>query len=84
MYELSRMRDIRALEFFIFGGVPEVAEPMHGRDFHAQAHVVFTRSLPETSLLHQPQTCGIKTGRLEFDVKTGAMTIIDYDPPQGA
>ena len=70
MYPLSRLRDIRSLELFLFGGVPETAEQMYERDSHPYTDIRTTRR--GVSMGKNPrQQDGIIVERVKINLKTG-------------
>jgi len=84
MYGLDRLRDIRWLDYYLFGGVPATPEPMHGRrDHHHQAAIRYT-GYSAGRRPAAPQEEGIITGYVEFDLDTGEFTIHCDDPGDAA
>jgi len=84
MCSIDRLRDIRALEFFLFGGIPESAESMFERDSHNHFDVRKTRrglAGDDDSLLAES---GLVVGVIEVDPRTGAVSIKRYDERSSA
>ena len=79
MSTLERLKDIRELEFFLFGGIPEAPEFMFERDSHNHVDVRKTRRglASESEFFVGEQ--GEVTAIIEIDPATGAMTIRKSD-----
>ena len=70
MYPLERLREIRELELFLFGGVPETPEPTYERDVHGFSGVRFPHcDLHDMKTESLPQ--GEVVGWLEYHRDTG-------------
>ena len=71
------MKEIRALEFFLFGGIPEAPETMFERDSHHHAEVRRTRR----GLATDPESFATESGSvvaiMEIDYDTGDVTLRD-------
>jgi hypothetical protein len=79
MYGLDRLRDIRWLEYYLFGGVPATPEPMYGRgDYHHHGAIRHTRYRID-GRADEHREVGTVTGYVEFDVDTGEFTIHSYE-----
>lgn len=79
MCSIDRLRDIRALEFFLFGGIPEAPESMFERDSHNHVDVRRTRrGLADEPDFHHAES-GVVTAMIELDPATGVVTIIRAD-----
>ena len=63
MYGIDTLRNIMALQFYLFGGVPE-------EDFYANKHIESLRPEPE----HDE---GEVIGYIEYNLDTGELTIHD-------
>jgi hypothetical protein len=50
MYPVDRDRDIRELDVLVFGGIPEVPQPVFERDTYAYSELRRTRQLPHSSV----------------------------------
>ena len=78
MYPLSRVRDVRELDLFIFGGVPEIPEPNYERDIHAYSEMRTSRlnvNIPSANFTEQAKP--IEIGHLILDVEKGVFTFCD-------
>ena len=79
MFTIDRLRDVRALEFFLFGGMPEAPESMFERDSHNHVDVRRTRrGLADETDSFIAET-GMVTAVIEIDPATGAVTITKVD-----
>jgi len=77
MASLRRLRAIRRLEFLVFGGVPEAPEPMFERDGNPQAEGRLTGRAIGGG--HPVISFGESRGALEFDPKTGKVSVLHED-----
>lgn len=79
MCSLERLKEIRALEFFLFGGIPEAPESMFERDSHHHAEVRRTRR----GLATDPETFSSEPGTvvavIEVDYATGDVILKHHD-----
>lgn len=75
MCSIDRLRDIRALEFFLFGGIPEAPESMFERDSHNHVEVRRTRRGLADETDYFAAESGVVTAIVEIDPSTGALTI---------
>lgn len=75
MCSVDRLRDIRAFEFFLFGGIPEAPESMFERDSHNLVDLRRTRrGLADESESFIGEE-GVTTAVIEIDPSTGVLTI---------
>lgn len=79
MQNEDRLRDIRALDYFLFGGVPAVPDPMYSRgDYYThQAAIRHTRLSSNVSEVESNSINGVITGRVEYDLETD--TFVSYN-----
>jgi hypothetical protein len=79
MCSLDRLKDIRAFEFFLFGGIPEAPESMFERDSHNHVDVRRTRrGLADESESFVGEA-GEVNAIIEIDPATGALKIQKID-----
>jgi hypothetical protein len=77
MSTLERLKDIRELEFFLFGGIPESPEFMFERDSHNHVDVRRTRrGLTKYSELNVTGQ-GEMTAIIEIDPASGLLTVLE-------
>jgi hypothetical protein len=79
MCSIDRLRDIRALEFFLFGGIPEAAESMFERDSHHHFDVRKTRQGLADEYDSFVGEKGQVIGVIEVDPATGAVSVRKHD-----
>jgi hypothetical protein len=79
MCSRDRLQDIRAFEFFLFGGIPEAAESMFERDTHHHFGVRKTRrGVTEEPVVDDSDEC---ISVIEVDPETGAVFIKRHHEP---
>jgi len=81
MSKPDRIRDIMELEVFLFGGVPEMPEPVYERDSHTHSQVRTTRTPIEASALPNNEANEVSMGYVEMDLATGELTFSRFVPP---
>lgn len=80
MNSIERLRDIRAYELFLFGGVPEVPESMYERDSHGYSETRLTgKGIQASGALMPSRTTKVRT-RIAFNRATGSLSITEYVP----
>lgn len=77
MYSKKRYCDIRELELFLFGGVPETAEQMYERDSYGHSEIRITRKPISSCQYKTDPSNAVKIGECEIDFSTGEF--ITYD-----
>ena len=79
---LDRVQDIIELEVFLFGGVPELPEPVYERDYHTYHEVRTTRN-PIPPVRHRGAGGAPSLGYIEIDLDSDEMTFSEFVPPPG-
>ncbi len=78
MHGNDTLKDIRALEYFLFGGVPAQPEPMYSRgEYYLHAAIRQTRYPGEAETATKVKIGGEVTGIAKFNVTTKEITILD-------
>lgn len=81
LYGPDRLRDIMALEYFLFGGVPDTPEPMYGRgDYQFHTDIRHTRSATKNALPKRTDARGEIFGFIEMNVDTGEIIALEVAP----
>ena len=75
MCSVERLKEIRAVEFFLFGGIPEAPESMFERDSHHHAEVRQTRRGLATAPEAFHSDSGITVAVIEVDYATGDVVL---------
>ena len=78
MYPIERLRDIRELELYLFGGVPEVPEPMYERDVYDHADVRLTRS-SVVGYGGRESEQDVVVGYMEVNIETGEIYFKEFE-----
>lgn len=74
----ERLRDIRALEYLLFGGVPAVPDPMYSRgDYYPHTAIRHTRYSSKILEDEENDMSATIMGSVEYDLETG--NIVSYD-----
>lgn len=81
MNSVERLRDIRAYEFFVFGGVPEVPEPMYERDSHGYSETRPTGKGLETSPLRMSRRRAQLRSKLVIDIAARKILVVESKEP---
>lgn len=77
MYTVNRLRDIRELDLFLFGGIPETPEPMFERDTHSFSESRTTRcGIISTTYFEYHE--GAVVGYLAADPESGDLIISEF------
>ena len=82
MYPINRDRDIRELEVVVFGGVPEVPQPVYERDTYAYSEVRRTRKSRLGTYNHElgGMRSDLDLGSIRLNTETGEFVILAPDP----
>ena len=83
MYPAERLRQIRELELYLFGGIPETPEPMQERDFHGRDIDRWPRSM-DGHPNRQNNLPGEAVGFIEYDPRTGRIRFVEFTEGQGS
>jgi hypothetical protein len=83
MNSVERLRDIRAYELFVFGGVPEVPDTMYERDSHGQSESRPTGMSIQTATLRIPRRKAHLRTRITVDSEAGIFLIEETQTQPG-
>ncbi len=80
MYPLSRLRQIRELDFFLFRGIPEAPDQTFERDSNSFGDSRSTRRpLGAVSTEHDVQSESDAVEQIELDLDTGTLSYVNQE-----
>ena len=82
VYPAERLKQIRELELYLFGGIPETPEPMHERDLHAWGRDRAPRSFDGRSNASDAPAESI-LGFVEYDPHTRDIRFVTLEQLEG-
>ena len=76
------LREFVELEVFLFGGMPELPNPVYGRDTYSHVHFRTSRSMAEVDDLDDSAICvqGTEVQSIQVDAD-GRVTFSQFRPP---
>ena len=81
MHSIESLREIRAQEYFLFGGVPAQAEPMYSAGAYLlHAAIRLTRHAGEAVPAARPEPIGECIAVANFNLATREITVIPNPP----